>query len=155
MCCRNLQLHCNFNTHCISPNKDFATSPTNMDAVITLLFCPTISTGDQSGADRCSFMRLHPFPIPKLCFVLTSMSFLKTQKRMHTLTHKQSLKDGLQFKEETHPTSNSLAHSASGSIRAICMPSHIGILYKQTYKFAYIITHLYLNVCTKKCHLKY
>lgn len=108
--------------HCVSPKRDFATSSTHMDAVITLIFCLTIPTGDQSGADGNSFMRPHPFPTPKLCFVLTSMSFFKTEKYMHTCTHKQSLKNRLQNKEETHQTSNSLAHSASGFSQGNSLP---------------------------------
>lgn len=139
----------NFNTHCISPNKDFATSSTNMDAVITLLFCPTIPTGDQSGADGNSFMRFHPFPILKLCFVLTIMSFLKTQKCMHTCTHKQSLKDGLQRRNTSNLKFPGTLSFWLQSGQFFAMPRHIGILYKQTQKLACIIIHLYINVCTK------
>lgn len=90
-----------------------------MDVVVTLLFCLTIPTGAQSGADGSSFMRPHPFLTPKLCCADIHVHFENTKMHAYTHTHKQSLKDRLQIKE-THQTSNSLA--ASGSSQGNSLP---------------------------------
>lgn len=73
--------------------------------------------------------------------------------KVHAYMHSQAKPEGQTVNQRRNTSNLKFLGTLSFWLQSgqfFAMPSHIVILYKRTYKLAYIITQIYITVCAKK-----